>query len=215
MSGNKRRETVKVDDHEAQLFPQATPPSSPGSGQSRPDMSGIRGGSFSQLSVASGDEFPYDRDGRGKIMGRSFTPGSVKSSASDETTPRLVPANEKDDEELESPWEKLGEAMGIPFSMSLSSRQGANSGMSSVPAAYTDNTHDVDDDDIEKAGSSSVWEEMARILDSLLLKNKADSRETVEDDDDDETVDDDDNDDELEASRTWRGLSQPNFAKIE
>lgn len=172
----------------------------PGAALSRPDTSGIRGGSDLRATPAAGDTFPYDIPDRSRMSGRSFTPSSSRSSAgADETLP-LVPRETEhtrwdDDDERGSAWDDLGEALGIPFSVALSSRMGHHSGMASVPAHYTDGSGDVDDEDLAAAGRADPWRSLA----DFLVR----SGEPLDIDVDKEEPSG------IEASRTWRGLVPP------
>lgn len=172
----------------------------PGSALSRPDTSGIRGGSNLKATPAAGDTFPYDIPDRSRALGKSFSPpGRRSSSGADQTLP-LVPRDTEhtrwdDDVEDGSSWEELGEALGVPFSMALSSRGRHRSGMATVPAHYTDGSGDVSDDELVAAGRADPWKSLA----DFLVR----SGEPLDIDvDKEEPVD-------IEASRTWRGLVPP------
>lgn len=171
----------------------------PGSALSRPDTSGIRGGSDRKATPAAGDTFPYDIPDRSRVSGRSFGPGHRSSSGADQTLP-LVPHETDhtrwdDDVEDGSPWEELGEALGIPFSVALSSRGRHRSGMAAVPAHYTDGSGDVGDEELAAAGRAEPWGALADFLvrGGEPLDIDVDKEEPTG----------------IEASRTWRGLVPP------
>lgn len=157
-----------------------------GAGQFHPDQTGVKGLAF-RARIASGDDFPYDRHRPAGASARSYTPGSIRSSVSLETTP--------------SAWDEVEEALGVPFSQALSSRMGNHSGMAAIhPPQGNAEPRRVDDEDLEAAGGGGPWEQLASIMDFLC--RTGDDRALSLDKEEPGA-------DEIRADATWRGLSPP------
>lgn len=166
-----------------------------GSGQYHPDSSGVRGDPKRKERPVSGDDYPYDKP-HGDGLGATYVPGGGRSSARAASGPP-VPKNVSKN----SPWNELGEALGIPSSVAQSSRMGNRMrGMAVVQPVNTSAEPEyIDYDELEKAGSSDTsWENANSIMDFLCRLG-----------DDVEISISNDVDDDVRPELTWRGLVAP------